>query len=182
MGYQGEKKRIIEILRDPTFGYMRRSSMEYRLKDDALRINLVDGDLSNLVYVDPIGKNDSEDTSMRQKDGRMCRYLMRYTRGWTSFGDRRAKLSTLAIYNVAIQKDILEEQLRGIDITNGDREEIQHELDLVKNRRGSAINKSEIGPTKRPLITSMDWIHIQAREKIGWSEWHSVGRGKQWVL
>ena len=40
-------------------------------------------------------------------------------------------LSTLAIDRVSIQKDILEGKFGIIDITDGDREEIQHELDLI---------------------------------------------------
>ena len=71
--------------------------MDYRWKDDALHGNLADGDLGYLAYVDHFGQNGREETSMCQKDGCMCRHHMRYTGGLGSFGDRRAKLSTLAI-------------------------------------------------------------------------------------
>ena len=70
--------------------------MEYRGKDDALRGNFTEGDLGSLLYVDHMGQNDIAETSMRQKDGRICRYHTRYTRGWESFVDLRAKLSTFA--------------------------------------------------------------------------------------
>ena len=136
-GYLEEKRRIGGEIHDPTFGYLRGSSIGYRKSDDALRKNWAEWDLGNQVYVDPFGWNDSEDAFVRQKHGIMCRYHMGYTRGWESFGDRRAKLSTIAIDKVAIQNDILEGQLGIIDITDGDREEIQHELDLVRNRWGS---------------------------------------------
>ena len=63
----------------------------------------------------------------------------------------------------------------GIDITDGDRGEFQHELDLVRNRWGIGRDKRGIGPITRPLITSTEWMRIQAHEKIGWSEWKSVG-------
>ena len=101
---------------------------------------------------------------------------------WGSFGDRRVKLSTLAISRVAIRKDILEGKLRSLDITNGDRSEIQHELDLIRNRWEIERNKSGIGAIKIPLVTSTKWIQIQARENIGWSDWQSMDRWKQWVL
>ena len=95
-----------------------------------------EGDLGNLEYVDHFGQNDSDDTFVCQKDGRICRYHMRYTRGWGSFGDHWANLPTLAIDKEAIQKDILEGKLRIVDITNGDRAEIHHGLDLIRNRWG----------------------------------------------
>ena len=107
---------------------------------------------------------------------------MRYTRGWKSFGDRRAKFSTLAISEVSIQKDSLEGLLRSIEITDGDREGIQHELHLAGNRWGIEGNKSGIGPIKRPLLTSTEWVQIQEREMIGRSSRNSVGKEKQWVL
>ena len=118
--------------------------MAYRKEDDSFRRNFIDWHLGNLVYVDHFGKNDIEETSIRHKDGRMCRYHMRYTTGWGSFGDRRPKLQTLVIDKVAIQKDILEGKLRSIDIADGDREEIQHELDLVRNRWGCGGESAEL--------------------------------------
>ena len=63
---------------DPTFGYIRGSSMGYQMKDDALRINLIGADfgadLGNLVYVDKYGEGDIEMTFLCQKSLRMCRY------------------------------------------------------------------------------------------------------------
>ena len=137
--------------------------MGYRKKDDACRNNLIEWDLRNLVYVDHFGKNDSVDTCALQKGGRMCRYHMRYARGWGSFGHLWAKLSTLAIDKVSVQNDILEGQLGIIDIADGDSEDIQHELDVIRNRWESERIKSIIGPIKRPLLTSTEWIQIQAR-------------------
>ena len=52
------------------------------------------------------------------------------------FGDRRTRLSNLAIDKSSIQKDILEGELGIIDITNGDRGEIKHESDLIRNQWG----------------------------------------------
>ena len=175
-GYQEAKQRISGEIPDPTFGYLIGSSSGYREKDDALRNNLAEWDLSNLAYVDHFGQTDTEETSMCQKDGRMRRCHMRRARGCGPFGDRRGNLPTLAIDKVAIQKDILEGELVSIDITDGDRGEVQHELDLIRNRWGSGRNKGGIDPRKRPLITSTEWIRIQAREKIGWTERQSLER------
>ena len=152
--------------------------MGYRKKGDSSRNDLVEGDLSNLVYVDHIGQNDIEETSMCREGGFACRYRMRYTGGLGSFGDRRARIPTLSIDNVPVQMDILEWQLGIIVITTGDRSEIQHELDF-RNRWRSERNKSGIGPLMMPLITSTEWVQIQARGKIGWSAWQSMGRVKQ---
>ena len=116
---------------------MRRNSLGYREKCDALRGNLMEEDLRNLAYVDRYGKNDIEMTFLYQKSQRMRRYHMRYTRGWESSEDHRVKLSTLFIDKAAIQKDTLGGKLRSIDITNEDREEIQQELDLIESRLGS---------------------------------------------
>ena len=175
-GYQGAMKRIRGERHDPTVGYLRGSLMEYREKDGAFRNNLIAWDLGNLVYVCHFGQIDSEETLMRQNSRRMCRYHMRYTRGWEAFGDRRAKLETLLIDKVVIQKEILEGRFRNIEIPNQDRE-IQHGLDLVRNRWGCGRNKSGIPPIRRPLITSTELIQIHDREKIGWPEWRSVDRG-----
>ena len=79
-GYK-EKQRIIGEIPDPIFGYLRGSWMDYRKRGDALRGNLIGEDLGHLVYVDHFGQNDSEETSMCQKVGCMCRYHMRYARG-----------------------------------------------------------------------------------------------------
>ena len=71
---------------DPTFGYIRGSSMGYQMKDDALRINLIGADfgadLGNLVYVDKYGEGDIEMTFLCQKSLCVGRYHMRYKRGW----------------------------------------------------------------------------------------------------
>ena len=71
---------------------------------------------------------------------------------WRSLGD----LSTLLIDKVAVQKQILEGELGIIGIRNEDRVEIRQELDLIKNRRGRERNKSGIGQSKRPLLTSTE--------------------------
>ena len=67
-------------------------------------------------------------------------YAIQERRG--SFGDRRAELPNLAVDKIAIQKDILEGNLGSNDIADGDREEIQHELDLVRNQWVRRINGS----------------------------------------
>ena len=67
------------------------------------------------------------------------------------------------IDKVAIQKDILYGKLAGIEISNEDREEIQQELDFVKNDWAIERNQGGIGQCKRPLLTSTEWIQIQAR-------------------
>ena len=77
-GYLDEKGRICGEIPEPTFGHLRRSSMGYRTKDDAIRGNLIEGDLGNLAYVDHFGQNYIEDTFVCQKDGCMCRCHMRY--------------------------------------------------------------------------------------------------------
>ena len=85
--YKSETKRISSEIPDPTFGYLRRSSIRYQEKEDALRNNLVEEDLSNLSYVDRHEQNVREMTFLRQKPQRMCRYPMRYTRGLGSSED-----------------------------------------------------------------------------------------------
>ena len=106
--YKSEMKRISSEIPDPAFGYLRGSSAGYQRKDDTLRGNLVDGDLGNLVYLAHYGQNDREMTLMGQKSQCICRYHMRYTRGWASSEDRWVKIPTLLIDKVAIQGDILE--------------------------------------------------------------------------
>ena len=180
--YKSEMKRISSEIPDPTFGYLRRSSTGYQKKTDALRINLSERDLSNVVYVDHYVKNDSEMTFLGRQSQFMRRYRMRYTRGWESSGGRWVKLSTLFIEKVAIQKDILEGKLGSIDIPNEDREEIRQELDLVENRWQSARRKNGIGKIERPLLTSTEWVRIQIRERTGWKDWQSMDRDKQWDI
>ena len=85
--HKSETKRISSEIPDPTFGYLRRSSIRYQEKEDALRNNLVEEDLSNLSYVDRHEQNVREMTFLRQKPQRMCRYPMRYTRGLGSSED-----------------------------------------------------------------------------------------------
>ena len=54
-GYLEENGRIGGEIPDPTFGFMRRSSMGYRKKDDALRGSFFEWDVGNLAYVDHFG-------------------------------------------------------------------------------------------------------------------------------
>ena len=147
-GYLEAKRRTIGEVPDPTFGYLRGSAMEYRKIEDDLRGNLIEGIWGNLVYVDHFWQNDSDVTFVFQKGGRICRYHMRYARWCDSFGDRRAKLATLAICKIAIQKDILEGQLVSIDIADADRDEIRHELDFVRNRWGSERKRAELAQSR----------------------------------
>ena len=72
--------------------------------------------------------------------------------------------------------------MRSIEIHNGDRKEIQQELDLAKNRWGGEGGKSGIAQIKTPLLTTTERIQIQDHEKIGWPEWQSMDREKQWDL
>lgn len=53
--HKSETKRISSEIPDPTFGYLRGSSMGRRAKGDALRNNLIDADMGNLSYVDYYG-------------------------------------------------------------------------------------------------------------------------------
>ena len=55
-----EMARIQSEIADPTFGYMRGSSIEYRRADNAPRSGLVERDLGNVVYVDKLGRSESE--------------------------------------------------------------------------------------------------------------------------
>ena len=87
-GYRGETKRIMGEIPGPTFVYLRGISLDYRGKDDDLRNNVIEWYMRNLVYVDLFGQNDIEETLMCQKARCMCRYHMRYARGWAPFGDR----------------------------------------------------------------------------------------------
>ena len=72
-----------------------------------------EGDLGNLEYVDHFGQNDIAMTFLCQKSQRMCRYHMRYTRGWGPSGDRSVNLPTVFIGKVVIQKDIVEGDFGG---------------------------------------------------------------------
>ena len=53
---------------------------------------------------------------------------------------------------------------------------------MVINRWRSERNKSGIAPIERPLITSTEWMQIQAHEKIGRPERQSIDKEKQLVL
>ena len=136
-------QRIISEIPGPTFGYLRRSAIEYREGEDALRGNVIEGDLRILVYVDGFRQNDIEWTSMCRKVLCKSRYRMRYARGCGPFGDLCAILSDLLIDKVSIQKEILAGKLRSIESPNGDREEIQQKLDFAKNRWGGVREISE---------------------------------------
>ena len=111
-----------------------------------------------------------------------CDYHMRYARGWESPEDRRVNLSTLFVGKVDIRMDILEGRLGIIGIPNGDRVEIRQELDLLKNRSGYGRRKSGIIASKRPLLTSTEWVWVQIRERVGRMERQSMDRGDQWGL
>ena len=63
-----------------------------------------------------------------------CSYHMRYTRGYEKSGGDWAPLSALYVGKVAIQKDILEKQPEGKDLSEGEREEIQIELEIINKR------------------------------------------------
>ena len=126
---------------------------------------MVEEDLGNLAYVDRYGRNGSEATFLCQKSQCVRRYHMRYTRGWESPEDRLVKLPTLFIDRVAIRGDIIERKLGIVDISNGDREEVQKELDMIKNRWGSGRSKNGIGKSKRPLLTATEWARVQIRKR-----------------
>ena len=87
------------------------------------------------------------------------------------------KACNFSLDTVAIQKDILEARLGSIGIPNEDREEIQQELDLIKNRLGYARRKSGIVYRKKPLFASTGCVRIQTRETIGRAAWKSADRG-----
>ena len=62
----GEKQALLEMARfqgeipDPTFGYLRGSSVDYRRMGNALRNGLIGRNLGNLVYLDKSGRSESE--------------------------------------------------------------------------------------------------------------------------
>ena len=71
--------RIHGEIPDPTFGYLRGSSLGYQRMGDALRNGLIERDLSTLVYVDKLGRSASEMSFMCEKRDYAFRYHMRYT-------------------------------------------------------------------------------------------------------
>ena len=121
---------------------------------------MIDGDLSNLVYVDHFGGNDIEETSMCREALCICRYHMRYTRGWGAFGDLLAKLPTLSIDGVAIQKETLAWKSMDIEFRNEDREGLQQELDLSNNRWG--IERKERSWGKQDAAIDFDGLDSES--------------------
>ena len=101
---------------------------------NALRNGLVERDLSNLVYVDILGRGESEISFMLEKKDGACRYHMRYTRGWERRGDRRTPLAALFVDKASIRQDILDGQLKKSEITEQERQETQQELSLINRR------------------------------------------------
>ena len=167
---KSEAWRITSEIPDPTFGYLRGSSLEYRKKDTPLRNNLADAGLGNLAYVNYYAQNDSEMTLMCQEFLRMRRYYMRYARAWGSSEERRIKHAAFVVDKVSIKRDILEGKVGSVGIPNEDRDSIQQELDFAKNRWGSERSKRGISKRKRPLLTSTEWVRIQIRARAGWEE------------
>ena len=99
---------------------------------------------------------------------------------WGERADRWIQLAELFVDKVSIQKDILRDQLGGIYITEADRREIQHELDLVNKRWESGRSQDVVGKDKRPLLASKEWVEIQAGIRLGWEEWGEMDRAHQW--
>ena len=66
VGNLGGEQALLEMVRiqgeiaDPTFGYLRGSSVEYRRADTALRNGLIGRDVNNIVYVGRLGRSEIE--------------------------------------------------------------------------------------------------------------------------
>ena len=78
-GNMGEKQESEEMARiqdgipDPPFGYIRGSSVGYQTMGNSLRTGLIERDLGNLVYVDKLGRGESEMPFMCDKRDCACR-------------------------------------------------------------------------------------------------------------
>ena len=149
-GEMGDKQALLATTRtqgeipDPTFGYLRRSSIEYRMVGNAFRNGLIERDLGNLVYVDKLGRIESEVSSMRETRGCACRHHTRYTRGRERRGDQWRPLEALFVDRVAIQEDISGNQLTKSEITEDERRGTQQEQSLANRGWGSGRRQNAL--------------------------------------
>ena len=102
-------------------------------------------------------------------------------------GDVWGTLAASYVGKVAVQKDILKEQLRNAEegrLAEEERKEIKAGLILIKKRCG-ASREEGASKDKRPLFTSPEWgdIHLGTKDgaPIHWEEWRSKTREEQWA-